>query len=192
MKIIELVDIKLSQLETPLNLIGGVCIIFLALLGTLQVISRTLFDAPILGYIDVVEQGTALFAFLGLAYTQRLGGHVRMELVLQKLSLKRQYQLEFFNTTLALLIVALLLPGSYLHFERALLIGDSTQSIGLPTWPTKGVVFFSICLLALRLSVQGFGFARLWMHPDAEPIGVPTVKHLTDVAKEEVRAQHDS
>ena len=49
-------------------------------MGTVQVIGRVVFQTPIYGYSDMIEQIMTIFAFLAIAYTQRLGGHVRMEL----------------------------------------------------------------------------------------------------------------
>lgn len=181
------IDQALGRLEMSLNMIGGVFILALAVLGATQVVMRTVFGMPILGYVDLVEQGTAVFAFLGLAYTQRLGGHIRMEILLQKLPRPALYRVEIVNTAFALLVVALLLPGSYLHFERAFLIGDSTMSIGLPTWPSKLLVFLSLSLLLLRLSVQFAGFVRLARDPTRVPVGVPLPANAAEVAAFEAR-----
>lgn len=50
-----------------------------------EVIGRYVFNSPIPGAIDWVEVWMATFAFLGAAYCQRLGGHVRMEMIISKL-----------------------------------------------------------------------------------------------------------
>jgi len=184
------IDQALGRLDTSLNMIGGVFILALAALGAAQVVMRTVFGMPILGYVDFIEQGTAVFAFLGLAYTQRIGGHIRMEILLQKLPRPALCRIEIVNTVFALLVVALLLPGSYLHFERAFSIGDSTMSIGLPTWPSKLLVFLSLSLLLLRLSVQLAGFVRLARDPTLAPIGVPLPANAAEVAALEAQFSH--
>lgn len=181
------IDHTLGRAETSLNMIGGVFILALAALGAVQVVMRTIFGVPILGYVDFIEQGTAVFAFLGLAYTQRTGGHIRMEILLQKLRRPVLFRVEIVNTAFALVVVALLLPGSYLHFHRAFSIGDSTMSIGLPTWPSKLLVFLSLCLLALRLCVQFAGFLRLVRDPSLPPVGVPLPANAAEVAAAEVK-----
>ena len=179
-------DRALSRIETPLNLIGGVFVLGLAALGVCQVVLRSVFGMPILGYVDVIEQGTAVFAFLGLAYTQAQGGHIRMELVLQALPRRALWPVEVVNTVFALVVTALLLPGSWLHFHRAWSIGDGTMSIGLPTWPSKLLVFLALFLLALRLALQLWGNLRMTLRPDAEPISVTPPANVADIAAEEV------
>ena len=48
--------------------------------GVVHVLGRKFFNMPILGYIDIVEIMMAFMVFLAIAYTERLGGHIRMEL----------------------------------------------------------------------------------------------------------------
>ena len=180
------VDRALAAIETPLNLIGGVFILALASLGIAQVVMRGVFGAPIMGYIHIVEQGTAFFAFLGLAYTQRTGGHIRMELVLQALPRPVLWPVEALNTLFAIVIVALLLPGAWQHFQRSYTIGDSTMSIGLPTWPTRLLVALALGLLLIRLLVQLWGFVRLTFAPRADPVAVPLPANAAEIAADEV------
>ena len=74
------VDRWLGRVETGFNLFAAFAIFGLMLLGVWQVVGRTLFNAPVRGYIDFVEMSVSTFAFLGIAYCQRLGGHVRFYL----------------------------------------------------------------------------------------------------------------
>ena len=75
-----------SRLEDGMNLIAAAAIFFLMFVGVFQIVGRTVFDTAIYGYIDYMEQASALFALLGIAYAQRLGAHVRMDLMLRGFS----------------------------------------------------------------------------------------------------------
>ena len=68
------------KLESLLNLIGGLVIFLIVLLAVANILGRKLFDTPVSGYIDWTEQAMAFFAFFGIAYCQRLGGHIRMDI----------------------------------------------------------------------------------------------------------------
>ena len=46
---------------------------------------RKLINFPVPGYVDIIEFVMTVFAFISIAYTQRLGGHVRMEIILKRL-----------------------------------------------------------------------------------------------------------
>ncbi len=72
-------DRALLRLEAALNLASGIIIFALVCLAVYNVLGRKLFNAPVPGYIDWTEQFMAAFAFLGLAYCQREGGHIRMD-----------------------------------------------------------------------------------------------------------------
>ena len=70
------------RMESFLNLAGGMAIFLLVMLATINVLGRWIFSSPISGYVDWVEQAMAFIAFLGIAYTQRQGGHIRMDILI--------------------------------------------------------------------------------------------------------------
>jgi TRAP-type C4-dicarboxylate transport system permease small subunit len=109
-----------------------------------------------------------------------------MEILIQALPRPALWRVEVLNTLFAGAVVALLLPGAWQYFYRAWSIGDSTMSVGLPTWPSKLLVFLSLCLLLVRLAVQLWGFLRLAVRPGAEPVAVPLPANAAEVAASEV------
>ena len=104
------------RLESVLNLAGGIVVFLLVLLATINILGRWLFSLPVDGYIDWVEQAMAFMAFLGIAYTQRLGGHIRMDIVLSRLRGRWLWLIELVSVGLMLLVTLALIYGSYLHF----------------------------------------------------------------------------
>ena len=157
------------------------------LLGVAQIVLRTVFDAPIFGYIDIVEVSMVGFAVLSIAFVQRLGGHVRMELVVARLTGRALWLVEALGAALAAFIVAVLIPYSWRHFGRAFEFGDSTIDIELATWPAKLVVPVALGFLLIRLLVQLAGYLRLVRHPHLDPVAVPIVRDAAGHAEEEVR-----
>lgn len=155
-------------------------------LGIAQVLGRRLFDRPISGYIDFVELSMATFAFLGVAYCQRMGGHVRMEMVLKFAKGRWQWALEAFGTLVALGIISVLIWYGFTHFLRAWNFGDSTIDAELPVWPSKLIVPIAFSLLWLRLVVQLVGYARLVRNPALEPVAVPVMLSAEELAKKEI------
>jgi TRAP-type C4-dicarboxylate transport system permease small subunit len=181
-------DRLVFRLEAALNLAGGLAIFLLVLLATANVLGRWLFDLPVTGYVDWVEQAMAFIALLGIAYTQRLGGHIRMDLVIGRLRGRLLWLAELVTVVLMLLVTLVLIYGSYLHFWRAYDIGDSSVDINLPTWPAKLVVPFALSVLALRLVLQLWGYARATRRNDPAPVAVPLVESAADAAAREVQA----
>ena len=179
-------DRRFSKLENFLNGISAMAIFFVMLLGVTQVLSRKFFNMPIPGYIDFIEQSMVIFAFFGIAYCQRLGGHVRMDLFMAKFSGRPLYFFEAIATLIGLLAITVLIQTSWLHFLRAYQLGDSTIDIGLPIWPAKLVVPLAFCILWVRFALQLIGFTRLFVNPNAEIIAVPVIEDVTALARHEI------
>lgn len=179
------IDRWLFKLESFLNLAGGVVIFLLVFLATVNVLSRWLFSSPISGYVDWVEQAMAFIAFLGIAYTQRMGGHIRMDIVIGQFHGRALWFTELLSTLLMLGVNLVLIYGSYLHFWRAYSIGDSSLDINLPTWPAKLVVTIALTILALRLMLQIWGYLRALVAGSSRPVGVPLIESAAEVAAKE-------
>jgi TRAP-type C4-dicarboxylate transport system permease small subunit len=179
-------DHRLGAVETGFNLVAALSIFLLMFLGVWQVLGRTLFNAPVRGYIDFVELSVSTFAFLGIAYCQRLGGHVRMEMLLKPMRGRLLWSTEIFGTVVALAVVAVLIWYGWGHFLRAYQLGDSTIDAELPVWPSKLAVPVAFGLLWLRLLVQLAGFVRLAIDPQRRPVAVATVLSVEQLAEQEI------
>ena len=183
---IERLDGALAKLENGLNLFAGGLVFALMLLGVAQILLRAALRSPIFGYIDIVETSMVGFAVLSIAFVQRVGGHVRMELLIARLEGRAKWLLEAFGAALAAFIVAVLIPYSWDHFQRAFDFGDSTIDIELPTWPAKLAVPAALSALLLRLLLQVAAYLRLAADPALEPVAAPSAKAARERAEEEI------
>jgi len=185
---LSLVDRVLFRLETVLTFMGGIVIMLLILLATANVLGRWIFSLPVSGYIDWVEQAMAFFAFLGLAYTQRQGGHIRMDVLIGRLRGRGIWFAELVSVVLMFLITLILIYGSFLHFLRAYQIGDSSLDINLPTWPAKLVVPVAFTVLALRLALQIVAYFRAVKQGAELPVAVPLIEDAASAAAAEAKS----
>ena len=178
-------DAILSHAEDGLNLIAALAIFFLMFVGVAQIVGRTIFDFAIYGYIDWIEQASVVFAFLGIAYAQRLGSHIGMDLTMGWRTHNR-WKIELFGVAMANGIITVLIWASLTNFLRAYSIGDSTMDIKLPTWPAKLLVPLALGVLWLRLSLQICGYIRMIAHPDAEPVAIPKLVTIETQVQDEI------
>lgn len=178
-------DALQSHIEDSLNLIAALAVFFLMFVGVVQIVGRTIFDFAIYGYIDWIEQASALFAFLGIAYAQRLGSHIGMDLTMNWRP-SRRWKVELFGVVMIIAIVTVLIYASFTNFLRAYSIGDSTMDIKLPTWPAKFMVPLALSVLWLRLCLQICGYIRMIRYPDAEPIAVPKLITIETQVQDEI------
>lgn len=182
-------DRALRWPENALNFIAATAILFLMLLGVVQVLMRAkwLFNAPIFGYIDMIELAMPVLAIIGISYCQRTGTHIRMDILMARLTGRMLWIIETFAAACTLILFALLAWFAWNFFSDAFTIGDSTADAEIDTWPSKLLVPLAFGLLMLRMAVQTLGAARLAMRPDLAPVGVVVQKDIAAQAQEEIR-----
>lgn len=176
------VDRVLFRLEGWLALLSGIAVFSLMLLAVVSVGGRNFFNQPLPGYVDWIEQIMPLIAFMGVAYTQRLGGHIRMDIFVAMFKGRALWLIEFITTLLVLLLMVLLVWGSWAHFERSfdwnaqMWSRDSSMDIALPIWPAKLLAPVAFGVLSLRLALQAWGFGRAFVEGAERPVAVPLIE----------------
>ena len=184
-------DRALFRLESWLALIGGLAVFGLMLLAVVSVGGRNLVNHPLPGYVDWIEQAMPLIAFVGVSYCQRLGGHIRMDILIGQLRGRALWTAEFASTLLMLILMLLLVWGSWAHFERSfdfaapLWSRDSSLDIRLPLWPAKLLAPIAFGVLSLRLGLQLWGYGRAIRRGETRPVGVPLIEDAATVAAHE-------
>ena len=179
-------DEWLGKIETALDFIAAFFILGLMFLGVVNVVGRRLFDHPVAGYIDIVEVTMVAYAFLGVAFCQRVGGHVRMEILVQRLKGRALWIAEAVAVLIGVIVIAVLIWYGFEHALRAYRLGDSTIDLRLPVWPAKLVVPVAFAVLWLRLLIQFLGYARLAVDPGKQPIAVPLIEDAREHARHEI------
>ena len=175
-------------------LVSGLAVFALMWLAVFSVGGRNFLNAPLPGYVDWIEQAMPLIAFMGVAYTQRLGGHIRMDLVVGWLSGRALWAAEFVTTLFVLALILVLIWGSWSHFERSFDFAapfwsrDSSIDIALPIWPAKLIVPVAFSVLAARLLLQLWGYARAFAADAERPVAVPLIEDVAAQAKAEAEA----
>lgn len=159
-------DRKLLRVETLLALLSGLAVFSLMVLAVVSVTGRNLMNAPLPGYVDWIEQAMPLIAFMGIAYVMREGAHIRMDILVGQLRGRALYIFELITTLAVLLLMILLVWGSWAHFQRSFDFGapmwsrDSSMDIALPIWPAKLLAPVAFFVLCLRLCLQVWAYTR--------------------------------
>lgn len=194
--ILSKLDQRLFKIEGIFALIGGLAVFSLMLLAVASVGGRNFIGRPLPGYVDWIEQAMPLIAFVGIAYTQRLGGHIRMDILVGLLKGRPLWIAEFASTLVMLLLMALLVWGSWAHFQRSFDFSapmwsrDSSMDIAIPLWPAKLLAPVAFFILCLRLTIQLWGYGRAIKTGTMEPVAVPLIEDAATQAARE--AEHVS
>ena len=184
-------DRGLYRVERRLALLSGLAVFSLMILAVISVGGRNFFNQPLPGYVDWIEQVMPLIAFMGVAYTQRDGGHIRMDIFVGLFRGRALWLVELVTTLVVLLVMVLLVWGSWAHFQRSFDWGaplwsrDSSIDIGLPIWPAKLLAPIAFAVLSLRLALQVWGFGRALVAGDERPVAVPLIEDPASQASRE-------
>ncbi|WP_417741307.1 TRAP transporter small permease subunit [Salipiger sp.] len=184
-------DRGLLKIETVFAFLSGLGAFALMMLAVISVSGRNLFNEPLRGYVDWIETAMPLIAILGISYVQRQGGHIRMDIVVGKLTGRALWAAEWLTTFGILVLIVALVWGSWAHFDRSfdmtrpMWSRDSTIDIGLPLWPAKLIVPVAFTVMSLRLLLQLWGYTRALVFGLAHPVAVPLVQSVAEQAAEE-------
>ncbi len=190
-------DQILFKIETFFCLISGIAVFSLMVLAVVSVSGRHLFNQPLSGYVDWIEVIMPVIAFLGISYSQRIGGHIRMDILIMNLKGRPLWIMELISTIIILLLVILLLWGSWSHFLRSfdfaapLWSRDSSVDIGLPIWPAKLMIPIAFFILGLRLVLQIWGYIRAVIEGGDQPTAVPLPEDAAAIAAAEAATVSD-
>lgn len=186
-----LIDRKLFSLEKFMCLLSGIAIFSLMILAVISVGGRNAIGQPLPGYVDFIEQVLPMIAFLGISYTQREGGHIRMDILVGKLKGRPLWLAEIITTFFMLLLLLILIWGAWNFFDRSFDFSrpywssDSSLDLNIPLWPTKLLVPVAFSVLALRLMWQLVGYFGAFKSGETHPVGLPLVKDAAQQAADE-------
>lgn len=173
------IDAAFLRLEVFLGILSGLAVFSLMLIAVISVGGRNFMNQPLPGYVDWIEQLMPLIAFLGVSYVQREGGHIRMDILISRLKGRILWSAELVTVLLMLVLMILLVWGSWAHFQRSfdvtmpLWSRDSSMDIALPIWPAKLLAPVAFAVLCMRLCLQAYGYGRAIIRNDDAPAAVP-------------------
>jgi len=133
---------------------GTVLLTILALMCA-EVFCRYVLNKPILGTVEISEYLLVLFVFSGMAYTQSISGHIKIDLITLQLPPTVQGALKIVSLLLALCVFG------FISWEttKAFLISWQIKEVRwgalpLPVWPVKFVVAAGSVILCLQFVID--------------------------------------
>ena len=187
-------DRALLPFERFCALLSGIAIFALMFLAVYSVTGRKFFASPMMGYVDYIEAAMPIIAIMGVSYVQRDGTHIRMDMLVSKLSGRALWLFELISVLMMLLLILALTWGAWEHFDRSfdcarpLCSRDSSIDVGIPIWPSKLVVPVAFAVLTLRLILQAVGYGRALVLGLENPVAVPLNLSVAEQAALEARA----
>ena len=131
--------------------IGMVLLVPMMLLTTGDVLGRGLWSKPIPGTLELSSYMLAIFILLGLAYTQQVRGHVRVEMLVSRLPQKVTAVLDVLTNLMCLFMISILVWQGWVLGMEEKAVSDMLR---IPQWPFKLLVALGSVLLFLEFLVD--------------------------------------
>jgi len=131
--------------------ISWILLFCLMMLTTLQVILRKFTHHAILGTVELTELAMAFIVFCSLAECQVHEGHIKVDLILSRLSPRMQAFFDILTQGAAFLIFSLMTAALFSQAHALKQAGEVTVDLNIPLYPFVYVAAFGCILLALVL-----------------------------------------
>ena len=128
--------------------VGMFLAIPLMLITTFDVLGRAIFNKPLPGTLELSEYMLAIIILLGAAYTQQVKGHVAVDFLTSRFSLKGQTICRIITDLASLFIIAIMTIYGYTEGISETTVTDQLR---VPMWPFKTLVAVGGLMLWMEL-----------------------------------------
>lgn len=137
-------------------LAGSVLVIlFVMAFVCAEVVMRYGFNSPIPGHLEGSELLMPIIVFLAISYTQRVRGHVGMDLVVEALPSRVRRAAQVVTLLVSVFVCAILAWFSFKSARQLWLYDDVTMTPPyFKTWPSAASISIGYGLLAVRMFLQ--------------------------------------
>jgi len=154
------VERVIDRIVIACGTVSAIALLALMCLFFVDVFCRYLFNAPILGSVELVEFMMAVVISFALAYGQYLKRHVFVEIFYQKIKGRAKAVVDIIIAGLCILIYFLISLTAFQQTQYLFISKMTSGVLLIPVWPFRlalGIGAFIFCLAVVR---DVFGYAR--------------------------------
>jgi TRAP-type C4-dicarboxylate transport system permease small subunit len=155
------------------GLLAGLATVAIVLLVSYDVFMRSVFDRPQLGVDEIAGFLQVLLIFAGAAYTFRVGGHVRVDLLTNHVSPTARAWLRVGTLLLGVAFLAIVIWVTTQSALTAFRYGRVSAVMLYPLWLPMGFVPAGLALLAAVMAVALARQVRRALGPAARRDEIP-------------------
>ncbi len=133
-----------------MNYLGVASVLITLAATTIDVLGRYLFNSPLAGATKVGEITMVAVVFFGVAYTQRMRGHVAIESVYTRLRSRRQGFVDLFSATLMAALAALLAWQGTEGTVTVWRAGEIIEILNIPLYVVKAMIPLGMLFLFMQ------------------------------------------
>jgi len=138
-----------------LNAVGTVWVAAMTVLICADIFGRALFNAPIIGVPEIVRVSVVGLVWLQMAYTLKIGAHLRSNIILDRLSLKWQTIIEIIGCILGILVFSLVVYTSWGVMIEGWRIKEfeGELPVRVPVYPIRTIVLIGAFLTMVQFVI---------------------------------------
>ena len=133
-----------------LKIIGAACLIGMVFLTCVDVVGR-FFRHPIFGSVEIVGYMATIAVIMGLPYTNRIKGHVGVEILVRMLSKRTQLIIDLCTQTLSIVLFGLITWRMAVYARTLQDAGETSVILGFPEYII--IYITSFCFLIFSLTI---------------------------------------
>ena len=135
-----------------LNAAGTAWVAAITLLICADILGRLLFNSPIVGVPEIVKVSIVAIVWLQIPHTLKIGGHLRSDIVLRRLSGRGRAFANLFAYALGALVFGLIVSSGWDTMLQAWRIGEfeGELPVRVPTYPLRSIVLLGAALTCLQ------------------------------------------
>jgi len=145
----------LDRLLDLMAVLSGAVLFLMMFLVVANTLTRKFLNWPITGAFEVTESLLTLAIFLGLAYTQKVGAHISVDVLSRHFSGLSKKVFEISAPVLGVACFGWATYASWLYALDSFRMSEQEWgSITYPIWPVKMLIVFGLGALTLRYLLE--------------------------------------
>ncbi len=161
MKMLIRVGTFFEQAISALAVLSGILVVFIMITITLDVVSRSIINRPIVWAIEVSEICLIGITFLGAAWVLRREAHVKMDILLVRFSPTAQVLLNTITSMIGIIICFVLAwYGAKVtldQYQRGIV---SVSMLASPIYPNYAIISIGSFLISIQFIRRTYGYLK--------------------------------
>lgn len=146
--------------------LAGLTLLFMALIGALDVIATRFFGWPIPGTVESTETMMVACIFLAIALAQQQGRHIRVEIVVSLLGRRAQASAGVLAALVTCILFTMIAWFGWKSAAHSVALGEFKSGlIDFPMWPARLTLALGATLMVLQSLIDLFVAVRSLVTP---------------------------
>ncbi len=146
-----------------MNALGTAWIGVITVIICADILGRLLFNYPLIGVPEIVKVSVVALVWLQMAHTLKIGGHIRSDVILDRLSPRGKAIVNVIASILGMLVFGFIVIGGWPNMLEGWRIGEfeGELPVRVPTYPVRTIMILGAALTCFEFVVYGWRNLRL-------------------------------